>query len=130
VRRDVRRSASAWIEWSNRHNPTTTHAQNHKSVGAMVQLRSDAAITVEGRPIQPNAPQVLIGLRWVTPDYFKTFRIPVIKGTTLKDDEAGEPTVVLNESAERILFAGESSVGRRVRPAPFGFSNGKEVPNP
>jgi len=88
-----------------------------------------AVITVEGRPIQPNAPQVLIGLRWVTPDYFKTFRIPVIKGTTL-NDEAGEPTVVLNESAERILFAGESSVGRRVRPAPFGFSNGKEVPNP
>ena len=89
-----------------------------------------AAITVEGRPTQPNAPQLLIGLRWVTPDYFKTFRISVVKGTTLKDDDAGEPTVVLNESAERTLFAGESSVGRRVRPAPFGFSNGKEVPNP
>jgi predicted permease len=89
-----------------------------------------APITVEGRPIVPKAPQILIGLRWVTPQYFETFRIPIVKGTTLKDDETGEPTVVLNESAERILFAGQSAVGRRVRPAPFGFSNGKEVPNP
>jgi len=92
--------------------------------------RGRIAITVEGRPIEPNAPQVPIAVRWVTPHYFETFRIPVIRGTRLESDGTGEPAVVLNESAERILFAGERAIGRRIRPAAFGFSNGQEVPNP
>jgi putative ABC transport system permease protein len=54
--------------------------------------------------------------RSVTPHYFETFRIPVVRGRTFQEaDLAGEPAVVLNESAARMLFAGERDLGRRLR---------------
>ena len=71
---------------------------------------------VEGRPVEPNAPQPPIRVRSVTPHYFETFRIPVVRGRTFQEaDWAGEPAVALNESAERMLFAGERALGRRIR---------------
>ena len=55
-------------------------------------------------------------MRSVTPNYFETFRIPVIRGRTFQDaDVTGEPAVALNESAERALFAGERAIGGRIR---------------
>ena len=69
-----------------------------------------------GQPI-PNARHPRIGIREVTPQYFETFRIPLVKGRTFQEtDWNGEPAVVLNESAERMLFAGEQALGRRIRP--------------
>ena len=57
-----------------------------------------------------------IRFRQVTSEYFETFRIPLISGRTFAEtDRDGEPVVVLNESAARILFAGEPAVGRRIR---------------
>jgi predicted permease len=82
---------------------------------------------VEGKPIEPNVPQPAIRFRSVTPHYFETFRIPVLRGRTLEEaDLAGVPGVALNESAERVLFPGESAVGRRIR-FPAGPSLGKTV---
>ena len=77
-------------------------------------------IEVEGRPVEPNVPQPPIRFRSVTPQYFETFQIPVVRGRTFQEaDWAGEPAVALNESAERMLFAGERALGRRLRfPAP------------
>jgi len=83
-----------------------------------------AGIEVEGRPFQPNVPPPTSRLRSVTPQYFETFRIPVLRGRTFQDaDVAGEPVVAINESAERILFAGERGLGRRLRlpPPPKGI---------
>jgi predicted permease len=75
---------------------------------------------VEGRPADPRASHPRIGIREVTPQYFETFHIPLVKGRTFHDaDWTGEPAVVLNESAERILFAGERALGRRVQPTPM-----------
>jgi putative ABC transport system permease protein len=72
---------------------------------------------VEGRPAGPGARHSRIGIREVTPQYFETFGIPVVKGRTFQDaDWTGEPVVVLNESAERILFAGERALGKRIQP--------------
>jgi putative ABC transport system permease protein len=96
---------------------------------------------VEGRQIVPN-PQLTFRVRWVTPQYFETFRIPLVRGRTFQEiDATGEPAVALNESAERVLFAGERALGRRIRlprslyaaysvaagPSPTG---GKPVPPP
>ena len=77
-------------------------------------------VEVEGRPVEPSLPQPPIRFRSVTPQYFETFRIPVVRGRTFQEaDWAGEPAVALNESAERMLFAGERALGRRIRfPAP------------
>jgi predicted permease len=71
---------------------------------------------VEGRPVEPNAQQPTFRIRSVTPRYFETFQIPVVRGRTFQEaDWAGEPVVALNESAERLLFPGERALGHRIR---------------
>jgi putative ABC transport system permease protein len=76
-------------------------------------------IEVEGRPLDPGTYRP-IRMRSVTPQYFETFRIPVLRGRTFKDaDVTGEPAVALNESAERALFAGARAIGGRIRFPPM-----------
>jgi predicted permease len=71
---------------------------------------------VEGQPVDPKAPPRRMRNRSVTPQYFETFQIPVVRGRTFQEgDWAGEAAVALNESAERLLFRGAPSVGRRIR---------------
>ena len=80
-----------------------------------------ALIGVEGRAPVPGVPLPGIGLRHVTPHYLETFRIPLVTGRTFHDaDRNGEPAVVLNESAVRVLFPGERTLGRRIGSAPGG----------
>ena len=75
-----------------------------------------AGIAVEGRALESNTPQPRVRFRSVTPHYFETFRIAVVRGRTFQEaDLGGEPAVVLNESAARLLFAGERELGRRLR---------------
>jgi predicted permease len=86
---------------------------------------------IEGRQVAPGTPQPVIGLRSATPQHFETFRIPVMRGRAFQEsDWFGEPVIMLNESAERLLFAGEPAIGRRIRPPVLGFSNGKPVQSP
>jgi putative ABC transport system permease protein len=80
----------------------------------------DGSIVVEGRPALPEPRHDPIRFRQVTSQYFETLRIPLISGRTFADtDREGEAVVVLNESAARILFAGEPAVGRRIRGIAF-----------
>ncbi|MGH9373737.1 MAG: FtsX-like permease family protein, partial [Vicinamibacterales bacterium] len=84
-------------------------------------LMGTSNIGVEGRSTDADARHALIRIREVTPQYFETFRIPLVSGRTFVDDDrAGEPAAVLTESAERILFAAERAVGRRIRLEPDG----------
>jgi putative ABC transport system permease protein len=84
---------------------------------------------VEGRPVERNGPTIPI--RSVTPHYFETFQIPVVRGRTFQEaDWTGEPAVALNESAERMLFAGERAVGHRLRPGAPPAIGGGPVPRP
>ena len=86
-------------------------------------------LTVEGRVVDPGVSRPMIGLRRVSPQYFETFRIPLVSGRTFQDaDRTGEPVVVLNESAARVLFAGESAVGRRIQPPPLTARRGSTPP--
>ncbi len=75
-----------------------------------------APIDVEGETLEPNTPRPPVRFRSVTPQYFEAFGIPVVRGRTFQDaDLGGEPAAVLNESAARMLFAGEATLGRRLR---------------
>ena len=74
-------------------------------------------IGVEGRPAGSHPPHPPIGIREVTPQFFETFGIRLVEGRTLLEtDRTGEPAVVLNQSAQRALFAGERALGRRIQP--------------
>jgi putative ABC transport system permease protein len=66
-------------------------------------------------------------LRMVTPDYFKTMRIPIVKGRGLSDaDRKGSLKVmVISEALANAAFPGQDPIGRRIaccEPAPDGKS--------
>jgi predicted permease len=77
------------------------------------------SIAVQGRPVDPTVRHRPIRIRDVTAQYFETFRIPLVRGRTFEEaDRNGEPVVVLTESTERMLFAGERAVGRHIKLVP------------
>lgn len=58
------------------------------------------------------------GARWllVTPGYFRTVGIPVLKGRTFTPEDRLErrPVMILNEKAASSFFSGEDPIGKRV----------------
>jgi putative ABC transport system permease protein len=102
-----------------RSRPGTVSAALSNAPPPFGLTRRHAAIGIEGRPVVPGTQHQAIRLREVTPEYFETFRIPLASGRRFAEaDRDGAPAVVLTESAERILFAGEPSLTRRIRFAP------------
>src|SRR5204863_5787092 len=61
----------------------------------------------------------LMRLREVTPGYFQTFGIPILRGRTFAEaDRTAQPIVILSESAARILFPGQDPIRHTVQLAP------------
>lgn len=78
----------------------------------------DTAFTVEGRPVEHGSePQASYHL--VTPDYFRTLRIPLMRGRDFTDrDDLQAPLVaVVNETFARTIWPGEEAVGKRIKTA-------------
>src|SRR5262245_35838509 len=71
---------------------------------------------IEGRPAPPGQERVLTSQQ-VGADYFRTMRIPVVKGRAFSGaDEDGAPRVaVISEALARRYFPNEDPLGRRVR---------------
>ncbi|MBM3725672.1 MAG: ABC transporter permease [Acidobacteria bacterium] len=70
---------------------------------------------IEGRgPARPGQEALH---RQVTPAYFQTLGIPILRGRGLADsDSAGaEPVVVVNQTLARHFFPGEEALGQRIR---------------
>jgi predicted permease len=74
---------------------------------------------------RPNDPRTapVVGRHYTSADYFKTLGIPLLEGRALTpDDRTGRPPVaVINESAARRFWPGESPLGKRVW---FGTTTG------
>jgi putative ABC transport system permease protein len=70
---------------------------------------------IEGRP-SPTQETFNAGIRIISPDYFRTFRIPLVEGRLLAESDGAEapPVVVINESLARIYFANEDPLGKRI----------------
>jgi predicted permease len=70
---------------------------------------------IEGRP-SPTQETFNAGIRIISPDFFKTFRIPLVEGRLLAESDGAEapPVVVVNESLARIYFANEDPLGKRI----------------
>jgi putative ABC transport system permease protein len=70
---------------------------------------------IEGRP-SPTAQTFNAGFRTISPDFFKTFHVPLIKGRLVaeSDSDKAPPVVVVNESLARNYFANEDPLGKRI----------------
>ena len=73
-----------------------------------------ASVPVDGKPRPPDN-----GTRFrkneVTPGYFQTFGIPILRGRAFEESDRGaKPTVILSESAAQILFPAQDPIGHTV----------------
>jgi putative ABC transport system permease protein len=69
----------------------------------------------EGHPLTPEE-TLQTDYFVLTPDYFKTMRIPVKTGRAFTDRDTAEtpPVVVVNESIAQRIFPGEDPIGKRI----------------
>jgi len=75
------------------------------------------SLVVEGRPPAPQGQEASANWYSVSPDYFQTMRIPLVKGRlfTEHDDSAAQRVAVINESLARRIFPGEDPLGKQIR---------------
>ncbi|MGZ5957442.1 MAG: ABC transporter permease, partial [Myxococcaceae bacterium] len=82
-----------------------------------------AGYIVEGQAIDDRQPTAQATFDAVTPEYFRTLGIPLLRGRsfTSTDRDQDHPVVVVNQSLARHRFADEDPIGRRV-----SFDGGKQ----
>ena len=78
--------------------------------------------TIEGLPPFDPGRAPVTQVRTVTPGYFRTMSIPIIKGRSFdgRDTSSALPVLLINESFARRFFPREDPIGRRVK---FGLSS-------
>jgi putative ABC transport system permease protein len=78
----------------------------------------DGSFEIEGRPLPadphmyPDADHVMI-----TADYFRAFRIPILRGRgfTFDDERAAQQVAIVNQSFQKRFFPAGDPLGQRVR---------------
>jgi predicted permease len=96
-------------------------------VGNAVPLRGStpfsAAYIVDGQANDDREPAGQATFNAVTPEYFRTLGIPVVKGRVFTSTDRNEdnPVVVVNQTLARHRFVSEEPVGRRL-----SFDGGKQ----
>ena len=81
-----------------------------------------AAAEIEGRPVTPDRPALRIHHRYVTPGYFETLGIPVLRGEVFPgaDRPGGRLEVMVDASMARRHWPGGDALGARIRLARDG----------
>lgn len=77
---------------------------------------ANASLRIVGRPLTTPADAPTVLRHYVSPDYFKTMRVPIIRGRGLdrNDRAGGRAVVVINEAAAQRFWSGEDPIGKRV----------------
>jgi predicted permease len=79
--------------------------------------RNDARFEIEGRPTPPDQPSPSAEFRLVTPNYFETMQIPLLRGRQLSAlaDSASLGEVIMNRTLAEKYWPGQSPIGRRIQ---------------
>ena len=92
-----------------------------KSVGGIdpLPLSNNNVTTtflVEGAPVVPLADRLDVGERVVTPGYFQTMSIPILKGRSFTEEDRGNtPSVIIvNEALASRYWPNQAVVGKRL----------------
>ena len=75
------------------------------------------SFSIEGRPVA-KGDQPSEALSTVTPDFFRTLRIPVLSGRAFlrTDDSKSMPVIIINQAFARKYFPGEDPIGKHIQP--------------
>jgi putative ABC transport system permease protein len=81
-----------------------------------IQGQFGLPFAIAGRPVDPTKGEPGAGWMSASPDYYKLFRIPVVRGREFKDsDTASAPGVVLiNETLAKQFFPKQNPVGQQI----------------
>jgi predicted permease len=81
------------------------------------ELRPAMEYFVEGKPEPAPGERPKCEFQAITPEYFKTMKIPVRQGRDFEETDTIERPLVaiINESLARAAFPNESPIGRRIR---------------
>lgn len=73
--------------------------------------------SIEGRPETAKGSEPRVGMNVITPDYFKTMGIPLMRGPVFTDrDDLGAPDVIIiNATMARSAFGGDDPIGKRIQ---------------
>jgi predicted permease len=86
-------------------------------------------ILIEGRPIPPKGKETLSYYDSVTPGQFSTVGMRLISGRDFLDSDRpnSRQVAIINETMARVLWPGESAIGKRVREVDPVHENWLEV---
>jgi putative ABC transport system permease protein len=89
----------------------------YSEAGAAVRGRSDVRFEIEGHPVPPDQLRPAAEFRLVSPNFFQTMQIPLLRGSTLPAiaDSVSPGEVVINRTLAEKYWPGENPVGRRIR---------------
>jgi putative ABC transport system permease protein len=90
---------------------------------------SGTSITFPDRPPVTEGTQPSVGVLWISPAYFHTLRIPLLRGRWFTEsDRKGSPNVVvINETAARRFWPGEEAIGHLIRVGQGGMDQAEVI---
>jgi len=84
---------------------------------------SETIIVRRDRPVPVPGTESAVGVHWITPEWFQTMRVPLIRGRMLTraDGLMTQKVVLISETAARKYWPGEDPIGRPVSVGQGGF---------
>jgi predicted permease len=82
----------------------------------------DASVYVEGRTLEPGKHPPEVFFNRVTPGYFSTMRVSILRGRsfTNADDAGAPPVAVINQAMAELYWPGQDPLGKRFRTSDKG----------
>jgi putative ABC transport system permease protein len=79
-------------------------------------------IGIAGKPRSASGTGGMVAWRWVTPEYFSTLDIPLVRGQSLTERQRrlSERFLVLSSLLASRLFGNQDPIGKQVQPVPDG----------
>jgi putative ABC transport system permease protein len=76
--------------------------------------------SIEGRPVLTRAELPVADFQKISPDYFRTLQVPLLKGRAFGEQDGPEapPVAILSDSTARRFWPGEDPIGKRVKLGP------------
>jgi putative ABC transport system permease protein len=81
------------------------------------------------RPPVPKGSEPSVGVHWVSPRFFQTMKVPLLRGRWFTTgDRAGKPKVIIiNETAARKFWPNEDPIGKHVAVGQGRFDDSAEI---